>query len=103
MPGSALRRALGSRKSVVQNANGGSRAVPEPSPEYMEVTIVDELVQLVSQRAGIPAETAATAVETVLSFLKERLPGPIATQIDGVIGDTRSQEARRACGEVWED
>lgn len=49
---------------------------------------MDQLVKLVSERAGIPPETAKVAVETVLAFLKERLPAPIASQIDGIIGNT---------------
>lgn len=48
---------------------------------------MDQLVKLVSERAGIPPETAKVAVETVLAFLKERLPAPIAGQIDGIIGN----------------
>jgi hypothetical protein len=46
---------------------------------------MDELVKLVSEKAGIPEESARMAVETVLGFLKERLPAPIAGQIDGLI------------------
>ncbi len=46
---------------------------------------MDELVKLVSERTGLPPETAATAVQTVLGVLKERLPAPIASQIDAVI------------------
>ena len=46
---------------------------------------MDELVKLVSQKTGIPEATAKTAVETVLSFLKQKLPAPIASQIDKVV------------------
>jgi uncharacterized protein (DUF2267 family) len=49
---------------------------------------MEQLVKLVSERAGIPPEQARVAVETVLGFLKERLPAPIASQIDGVVGNT---------------
>lgn len=44
---------------------------------------MEELVQLVSARTGIAPEQARAAVETVLSFLKERLPAPLAAQVDG--------------------
>lgn len=47
---------------------------------------MDELVKLVSKKTGISEAIAKTAVETVLGFLKERLPAPIAAQVDGVIG-----------------
>jgi len=48
---------------------------------------MDELVKLVSERAGIPEENAKAAVDTVLGFLKERLPAPIASQVDGFLGN----------------
>lgn len=47
---------------------------------------MDELVKMVQDRAGIGDEgKARTAVETVVGFLKDRLPDPVAGQIDGVI------------------
>ena len=46
---------------------------------------MDELVKLVSEKAGIPEEAARQAVETVIGFLKEKLPAPIAGQIDGIL------------------
>jgi hypothetical protein len=46
---------------------------------------MDELVKLVSQKTGLPEATAKTAVETVLGYLKKKLPAPIASQIDGVL------------------
>jgi hypothetical protein len=47
---------------------------------------MDELIKQVSQKVGIPEEQARLAVETVLGFLKEKLPAPIAGQIDSVMG-----------------
>jgi hypothetical protein len=52
---------------------------------------VDELINLVAQKTGIPKEQAKVAVETVLGFLKQRLPAPIASQIDGFLGGNASQ------------
>ncbi len=46
---------------------------------------MDELVKLVSQKAGISPDQARTAVQTVLDFLKQKLPAPVAAQIDGVL------------------
>lgn len=48
--------------------------------DYME-----ELIKLVSEKAGISSDQAKAAVETVLGFLKERLPEPIAAQVDGLL------------------
>ena len=50
-----------------------------------EVIHMDELIKLVSEKTGLPEATARVAVETVLGFLKDRLPAPIAGQIDGVL------------------
>ena len=47
---------------------------------------MDQLVQLVSQKTGLSEEMARTAVDTVIGFLKERLPAPIAAQIDTILG-----------------
>src|ERR1051326_6600680 len=46
---------------------------------------MDELINQVVAKTGISEEQARTAVETVVGFLKERLPAPIAGQVDGAI------------------
>lgn len=46
---------------------------------------MDEIVKLVSQRAGIPEDKARTAVETVVAQLRQRLPAPIAGQLDSAL------------------
>lgn len=48
---------------------------------------MDELVQLVVKKTGISADAARQAITTVLEFLKKKLPAPIASQIDSVLGD----------------
>lgn len=50
-----------------------------------EETEMDQVVKMVQERTGIDEGQARTAVETVVGFLKDRLPAPIAGQIDGVI------------------
>ena len=46
---------------------------------------MEELVKQVAQRTGISEDNARTAVTTVLGFLKDKLPAPIAGQIDNVV------------------
>lgn len=46
---------------------------------------MDELVKMVADKVGITEAQARQAVEIVLSFLKEKLPEPIAGQIDAVV------------------
>ena len=49
---------------------------------------MDELVRMVSQKLGLPEAVAKQAVEIVVGFLKDKLPAPIAAQIDGLLGGT---------------
>ena len=46
---------------------------------------MDELVQMVSERTGLPEAQAKKAAEAVLEFLKEKLPAPLASQLDNLI------------------
>ena len=46
---------------------------------------MDELINQVAQRTGLAPDKARMAVETVLGFLKTRLPGPIASQLDSAL------------------
>ena len=47
---------------------------------------MDELIRQVTERTGISEQQARGAVETVLGFLKNRLPEPLAGQLDGLVG-----------------
>lgn len=55
---------------------------------------MDELIKLVTSKAGISEAQAKQAVETVLGFLKDKLPAPLAGQVDallkGNVGDLTS-------------
>ncbi len=46
---------------------------------------MDELVNLVSQKTGLSKDMAQVAVNTVVGFIKQRMPAPIASQIDAVL------------------
>jgi hypothetical protein len=47
---------------------------------------MDELIKQVVERTGISEQQARGAVDTVLGFLKGRLPEPLAGQLDGLVG-----------------
>ena len=47
---------------------------------------MDQLVQQVVERTGISHEQAQQAVQVVMGFLREKLPAPIASQVDGLLG-----------------
>lgn len=46
---------------------------------------MDELVKTVSEETGLPEDQARQAAEVVVNFLKEKLPAPIAGQIDSAL------------------
>jgi hypothetical protein len=46
---------------------------------------MDELIKLVSERTGLSEEMSTKAVETVIEFLKDRLPAPIAGQLENIL------------------
>jgi hypothetical protein len=47
---------------------------------------MDQLIQQVTEKTGISEDQARTAVNTVISFLKTKLPEPIAGQLDKIAG-----------------
>ena len=46
---------------------------------------MDELVELVVKKTGISEDMARKAVETVIDYLKDKLPDPIAGRVDDVL------------------
>jgi hypothetical protein len=46
---------------------------------------MDELVNLVVKKTGISQDDARKAVEVIVSALKSKLPGPIASDLDSFI------------------
>ena len=46
---------------------------------------MDELVKRISEKTGISEDQARSAVSVVSNFLKEKLPAPIAGQVDNVL------------------
>jgi hypothetical protein len=62
---------------------------------------MDELVKLVSQKTGIPAEQAKIAVDTVVNFIKSKLPAPIAAQVDGVLNSNQAGDVAKTLGGLF--
>ena len=62
---------------------------------------MNELVNLIVSKTGIPAATAQTIVKIVLDFLKKKLPAPVAGQIDSLLaGDDNVKKAEGVLGNV---
>lgn len=46
---------------------------------------MEELYALVTKKTGLPKAQAKAAVDTVIDFLKKKLPAPIAAQVEAVL------------------
>jgi uncharacterized protein (DUF2267 family) len=46
---------------------------------------MDELVKAIAEQAGLPEAKARQAAEAAIKFLKDKLPGPIAGQVDAAL------------------
>ncbi len=53
---------------------------------------MDESLKQVSERTGLSDEAAKEAVEAVLAVLKEKLPAPIASQLDNLVDGSGSSD-----------
>lgn len=51
---------------------------------------MDELIQLVAQRAGISSAQAILAVSAMLSYLTARLPSPVVGRIREQLGEAQA-------------
>jgi hypothetical protein len=62
---------------------------------------MEELVKLVSQKTGLPQDKAKVAVDTVINFLKEKLPPTIAGQLDTVLkGGSLPEDLTKGLGDL---
>ena len=46
---------------------------------------MDELIKLVAQKTGLSEDMAKVAVDTVIDFLKDKMPDPAAAQLDALL------------------
>ncbi len=51
------------------------------------MAMIDELVQQISERTGIPRDKAETAARTAIEFLDGRLPAPVGGNLGRLIGE----------------
>jgi uncharacterized protein (DUF2267 family) len=61
---------------------------------------MDELVRQVAEKTGIGEDTARVAVETVVRYLKEKLPEPIAAHVDTALGAAAPHLANLDAGAI---
>ncbi len=46
---------------------------------------MEQLIKLITEKTGISNEQAATAVNVVTGFLKDKLPAGLGSQLDGLL------------------
>ncbi len=46
---------------------------------------MEALIKMVAERAGIDEAAAKKAIEVVIDQLKDKLPGPMADQVEGLL------------------
>lgn len=66
---------------------------------------MDQLVTMISERTGLPEAQARDIAMMVITYVKGKLPAPIAAQVDGFLGaqaagDT-AQQAMGALGGLF--
>jgi hypothetical protein len=62
---------------------------------------MNELVNLIVTKTGIPQATAQTAVQMIVDFLKQKLPAPVGAQIDGLLSNEGNvQQAEGIFGKI---
>ena len=62
---------------------------------------MNELVNQIVKKTGIPAATAQTIVNIVVDYLKKKLPAPVGVQIDGFLSnDANVQQAEGVIGNL---
>jgi hypothetical protein len=62
---------------------------------------MNELIKLVSQKTGLPPDKAKVAVETVINFIKQKLPPTIAGQLDTILaGGNLPGDLTKGLGEL---
>lgn len=46
---------------------------------------MDELLKTVQEKTGLDIDQAQAAIEAVIGFIKDKLPAPIASQLEGLL------------------
>lgn len=48
---------------------------------------MDELIKQVQEKTGLPVDKAQGAIETVINYIADKLPGPVGDQVKGFLDD----------------
>lgn len=61
---------------------------------------MDELLKRLTQQTGISEEQARQVVKTVTAFIQDKLPPPIAAQVESLLGAENASGALQQAQEV---
>jgi hypothetical protein len=61
---------------------------------------MDELISQITQRTGVSEAQARQGVQIVADFLKDKLPAPLAGQVDAVLSGNASGDIASQAGEM---
>lgn len=62
---------------------------------------MEEIIKQVVEKTGISEDLAEKAVEVVIDFLKDKLPAPLASQIDSILsGETDLGDLTKGIGSL---
>lgn len=62
---------------------------------------MDELIKYVTKKTGLPEDQAKAAAAAVVDYLKKKLPGPVGSQIDGLLSGGGVSAATGALGGLF--
>lgn len=63
---------------------------------------MNELIQQLIEKTGLPEDQATTVVNMVTGYLKQKLPAPLAAQIDSVLGEEGGSGFAKVLGGLGE-
>lgn len=63
---------------------------------------MNELISLVTSRVGLPQDKASLAVNVVLGYLKDKLPAPLASQVENYLSPGTGEAAEGAAAGAGE-
>ncbi len=59
---------------------------------------MNELIEQLKSRVGLDDNKAQSAAQTVIDFLKQRLPGPVASQLDSALSGGTAEGIKEKLG-----
>lgn len=62
---------------------------------------MDELIKTLSEKTGLPEDKARMAADTVVNFIKSKLPSSVAGQVDGALSGQGSSGIADKLGGIF--